>query len=261
MAAEDRMDDEDEFRLWRERPLADTLTCLRLENASLQSVMASMDELRRSQPQYRFLCTLDDLQQCFYTSGHALSRIEFDYEDYDYEDAVAVHAHEVQELHHLAALLDDPGKRVAWGDILGEVWLEADELGALVALNLEPDRVLDEVVYIKRLPVPRDDLLIAGLPNGYFTSDLGVFQNHALIRRMQDQHGYRFFGIGASWLGFVRDTPLEPARGQALTTDLAALYGLEGSEPEWQVLSGIWQASPYMLLGYTSQFMEPRGRD
>ena len=99
-----------------------------------------------------------------------------------------------------------------------------------------------------RVPVPEDNLLIAGMVNGYFSADWDVFQNHAIIRRLEERHGYRFFGIGAAWLGFIR--PQAPGADEArrLVADLTELYDVQDDEqgeaaPAWRELAQAVQAS------------------
>ncbi|WP_133648288.1 hypothetical protein [Paraburkholderia flava] len=244
------------------RPV-DTFSCRRLANPdSLQEVLAFLDELHRTEPGFRFLCTLDDLNQCCYTSGHAQQHehidIDIDYDGIDFDNRDSVHAFDAKRLAHVAAQLQNPQLRLTWEDVPGTLTTADEDIDALVAMNREPSNVLDDVVYVQRLPVPSDDLLIAGLPNGYFVSDWNVFRNHAVIRRMQEQHGYRFFGIGASWLGFVREQPLQPEQAEHLVADLSTLYGCTGEATgdAWHELAEIVQGGSTLLLGYTENFAE-----
>ena len=223
---------------------------------SVERVLECIDALRESEPDYRFLCTLDELNQCCYTSGHASENehISLDYDDIDFDDPDAVQALEARKLAHVAVQLQAPELRLNWEDVLGTLATSLETVNALVAMNREPDGVLDDVVYVQRLSVSIDDLTIAGLPNGYFTCDWNLFQNHAVIRHMQAKHGYRFFGIGASWLGFIREYPLQQPEAERLIADLASLYGVQ--DAVWADLSEVLQTSRTLLLGYTENFAE-----
>jgi hypothetical protein len=239
----------------------DTFSHRRLSGAlSLQKVLACLDDLRQADPGYRYLCTLDDLNQSCYTSGHAGNdeRLELDYGDTDFDDPASVHAYEVRRLAHIAAQLRAPALRQSWENVCGTLATTQDDIAVLIDTNRDPDQVLDTVVYVQRLAVPEDELLIAGLPNGYFSCDWDVFQNHAVIRRMHAQHAYRFFGIGASWLGFVRDAPLSAVAADALVADLADLYGCSADEYQtaWRELAEIAVSGNVLLLGYTENFAE-----
>ena len=136
-----------------------------------------------------------------------------------------------------------------------------EDIDSLVSVNADPDALLDEVVYIQRLPVPADDLMIAGQPNGYFSCDWDTFQNHAVIRHLAAQWSYRFFGMGAAWMGFVRQAPLSSDEAPRLVDELRALYGSgQGSEvlqhPAWQTLVQLLQTRRTLLLGYTENMGE-----
>ncbi|MEV6903222.1 hypothetical protein [Amycolatopsis sp. NPDC051372] len=106
-----------------------------------------------------------------------------------------------------------------------------------------------------------DDLVIAGIPNGYFTSDWTVFQNHAIVRRMAT-HGYRHFGIGASLLGFDRVAAPTTEQARALVADLTHLYGAPGAPgvAAWDELAGLLPERCLLLLGYTENFPDMVGR-
>lgn len=243
----------------RYRPV-DTFSHLRLsEIGSLREVLAVLDGLRKDQPEARFLCTLDDLGQCCYTSGHAGDgeRLRLD-ADIDFEDPQAVHAWEASKLAHIAAQLQAPQHRLSWDQVAGTQDAGDEGIQALLAMNRDPDAVLDQVAYVQRLPVASDDLLIAGLPNGYFTCDWDVFQNHAVIRHLQERYAYRFFGIGASWLGFVREEPMGADDADRLVVELRRLYGQADARQvaTWLELSLTLQRSEVLLLGYTENFAD-----
>ncbi|WP_343449474.1 hypothetical protein [Micromonospora oryzae] len=77
------------------RPV-DSLSYARLsEIGSLDEVLAFVGGLHAADPGVRFLCTLDDLNQCCYTSVHAAEddRIHTPYGQIDFDDPRAVHAH------------------------------------------------------------------------------------------------------------------------------------------------------------------------
>lgn len=239
----------------------DTLSHRRLSGAfSLRDVLACLDALRLQDSGHRYFCTLDDINQCCYTSGHAGNddRLDMEYGDTDFDDPESVHAFEVRRVAHVAAQLQNPGLRRSWEDVCGTLMTSQEDVDVLVDTNRDPDRVLDTVVYIQRVAVREDDLMIAGLPNGYFSCDWDVFQNHAVIRRLHERHGYRFFGLGASWLGFVRDAPPNAAAADALVADLTDLYGCAGDEYQAarRQLAEVAASSNVLLLGYTENFAD-----
>ena len=174
----------------------DSFSASRLSDApTLEQVLQVAERLRAAEPQYRYLCTLDDVNQSCYTRGHALEderlTFDYDYDDLDLDDPESVRA-ESRRLAHVVAQLQDPQLQQAWESLPGTLYVNAGDIAALAAMNRDPRRVLDQVVYVQRVPVPEDNLLIAGMVNGYFSADWDVFQNHAIIRRLEERHGYRF---------------------------------------------------------------------
>ncbi|WP_328616863.1 hypothetical protein OHS18_10740 [Amycolatopsis sp. NBC_00355] len=224
----------------------DTNTVARLDEvAGFTGLLDVLGALRAEHAPARLLCTLDDVDQCAYTSGHASEddRLRPDSDDADARAA------------HIAAALDDPGSRVAWEDLPGERLGGEADVAALVEVNRDPDAFLDDVVLVQRVPVPRDDLAIAGIPNGYFTADWNVFQNHAIIRRLAG-HGYRHVGIGASLLGFDRTAAPSEEEVRAVVADLQHLYGASGA---WALLAALLPERPFLFLGYTEDFPDLTG--
>lgn len=235
------------------------------EVATLAQVLAGLEDLRRREPAHRFLCTLDDVNQCCYTSMHASEDERLTPDDegssaVDFDDPLALHGHEGRRLAHVQAQLDVPALREPWQSLADVRMSSQADVEALVAMNGDPDRVLahDDVVYVQRVPVPRDDLLIAGLPNGYFSCDWNVFQNHALIRHLETAHGYRLFGIGASWLGFARVQAPNAAQARRLVDDLAVIYPSDeaAAVDSWNALASLLTGRRTLLLGYTENFAE-----
>ncbi len=234
--------------LWRE------------EVSSVDELLKELDALSAADPDSRYLSTLDDINQCSYTCGHAgqderLELEEPEDEAVDWEDPVQVAAWEQKALQHRVQQLGNPALAQSWEQVCGSLGTQAEDVQALLAVNREPDQLLDEVIYVQRIAVDSDDLKIAAQPNGYFSADWDTFQNHAIIRHLATQYGYRFFAMGAAWMGFVRPEP--PDRGQAaqLVADLRELYGKGNDEVHshagWAELALLLQERRTLMLGYT----------
>lgn len=226
------------------------------DSPSLAEVLEYLASLRTADPRYRYLCTLDDAGQCRYTSMHASddARIAL-YEDEEPatpEDALAARE---RSLAHVIAQLEHSSHRLEWTALAGTLLCNDADIEALVAANAAPDLIVDAVVCVQQVPVDRDDLLIAALPNGYFSADWDIFQNHALIRHLQERYDYRLFGLGASWLGFQRDRAPSPAEASALVADLQRVYAA-GTDDTWSQLAATLASRTTLLLGYTEDFSE-----
>jgi len=226
------------------------------DSPTLDEVLGCLASLHVADPRHGYLCTLDDVGQCRYTSMHASDdeRIAL-YEDEDPatpEDALAARE---RLLAHVVAQLEHSMHRLEWTALAGTLLCNDADIEALVAANAAPDLIIDEVVCVQQVPVARDDLLIAALPNGYFSADWDLFQNHCLIRHLQEHHGYRLFGLGASWLGFQRDRAPSPAEADALVADLQRVYAA-GMHDTWSRLAATLATRTTLLLGYTEDFSE-----
>lgn len=216
----------------------------------------ALDALSAAYPSARLLCTLDDLDQCAYTSMHATGRLEDDQnlaaEPYDHDDAAAVHRAQTTTTAAIATLLDNPATQIDWEMLRNARIADDHDLDALVTLNDAPDRALDDVVLIQRVAVDRDDLAIAAIPNGYFTGDWNIFANHAVIRRMAG-HGYRHLAIGAALLAFIRPAAPDPEEAAATVTDLVHLYGSPDAIA-WHELAALLPTRRLLILGYAEDF-------
>ncbi|EKT4100715.1 TPA: hypothetical protein ACGW13_004173 [Stenotrophomonas maltophilia] len=226
------------------------------DSPSLDEMLEYLASLQTADPRYRYLFTLDDVGQCRYTSMHASddARIAL-YEDEDPETPEDALAARERLLAHVVAQLEHSSHRLEWSALPGTLMCSDEDIEALGAANATPDLIVDEVVCVQQVPVDRDDLLIAALPNGYFSADWDIFQNHALIRHLQEHHDYRLFGLGASWLGFQRDSAPSPAQANALVADLQRVYAA-GTHDTWSKLAATLATRTTLLLGYTEDFSE-----
>ncbi len=226
------------------------------DSPTLEEVLEYLASLQTADPRYRYLCTLDDVGQCRYTSMHASddARIAL-YEDEDPETPEDALAARGRLLVHVIAQLEHSSHRLQWSALAGTLMCNDADIEALVAANATPDLIVDEVVCVQQVPLDRDDLLIAALPNGYFSADWDIFQNHALIRHLQEHHDYRLFGLGASWLGFQRDSAPSPAQANASVADLQRVYAA-GTHDMWSKLAATLATRTTLLLGYTEDFSE-----
>lgn len=226
------------------------------DSPTLDEVLEYLASRHAADPRYRYLCTLDDVGQCRYTSMHASddARIAL-YEDEDPETPEGALAARERLLAHVVAQLEHSSHRLEWSALAGTLMCSNEDVEALVAANATPDLIVDEVVCVQQVPVDRNDLLIAALPNGYFSADWDIFQNHALIRYLQERYDYRLFGLGASWLGFQRDRAPSPAEASALIADLQHIYAA-GTHDTWAQLAATLATRTTLLLGYTEDFSE-----
>lgn len=209
-------------------------------------------------PEVSIFITLDDLGQALYTSMHATESdaLEIDTDDLDFlGDPQAEEVRELRQFAHTSAQLAEPDLRQSWADLRGTREGTANTIDALVAINDNPVEVLDDVLILMHVPVEDVTAAIAAIPNGYFSDDWNVFQNHAVARRLAHEYGYRPLGIGASWIGFIRDVPLSDEDADRLVGDLTEIYGSPDA-PGWARLGVVLTGQTALFLGYTDGFDE-----
>ncbi len=226
-------------------------------------LVATVREARTAVPEYRVLITLDDIDQAAYTSMHAWEADELEVPDDEWGapsdgeewDDAADARHELAQAMRLARLLAEQRGTTPLEGIAERLSTNEADVAALVRVNSEPNLLLDRVSHLLTVPVDADDLVLAGAPNGYFSGDLDVFANHALAWHLQQRHGYRLFGEGASWLGFERDQPLGAEEAAAVVADLVSAYGAPDA-PGWDEMPKVIEGKDLLLLGYTEDYAD-----
>ncbi len=235
----------------------------------LITAIDSFEQLLRLHAQYAIanpghsvLMSLDDLGQAQYTSAHAVLFHELD--DTDGHDLSGVDASVFEDGEHIGYLStrseffirEENFKRRARGVTFDDacqrgLQLDDDQFEVLERIHAAPELVLDDAVIAWIVPVRDSALALCANPNGYFTSDLNPFENHALARHLQDEYGYTLFGIGASCIGFQRASPLGAELAQRLVADLARLYNCPTGEETAGRLLKIVEDRAILILKYT----------
>ncbi|WP_349828722.1 hypothetical protein [Brevibacterium litoralis] len=252
----------------------DSFSLVRLDAVTdMDEVLGLLDDLATTDahgdgPGHRFLVTLDDLDQAVYTSMHAMEDERLALDDFEApagaeptisseaDDVAFIEAFEHAQLAHVVAALDASENRVTWADACGRVPAETTDLETLARVNADPGLVFTGAAMIQALPadiVTRDDLVLAGLPNGYFTDDLDVFHNQAVVRTLGEEFGLRLFGIGAAYLGFVRDTPFTATEAARIADRLRELHAA-AEAPGHDDLVAALTDSRTVLVGYAEDF-------
>jgi hypothetical protein len=196
--------------------------------------MEMLRGLQARHPHHRILCSLDDLDQAGYTSGHATDRWELDsieghdlsalgpecFSDGEHHGYLSTEAEFPIRLANLIRHAD--GTRMA--DFAGKLY-RTTEFAGLV--NCNPGGfVLSgawRIHVVQFVPVASSAHTLAAFPNGYFTHDLSVRETFALSAHLEARYGLELFGVGASLLGFWRAQPLNDLEAHRVARDLAAL--------------------------------------
>lgn len=240
--------------------LCDGVTAFGLRN--LDDVLFHVRRLQAEHPGVRVLTTLDDPQQAAYTSGHTVDAHRLD--DLEGHDLAALSPECFEAGEHIGyfttpeefpfrlANLQKAAQGTAFGDFGGLIDWDTGEDDVL-RNNRRPDEALGlnpkERMLIQCVPVLQAADALAAYPNGYFTSDLNPIQNYALCRHLEARYGLMLFGVGARFLGFYRNTPLEADAASALASDLSQLYAGAPADAVTQ-LAALFTGRDWLLVRY-----------
>ena len=207
------------------------------EVASIDELFAACEQIVAKHPGCRPLLSLDDLAQARYTSGHARQGIDLDevteldlaglppecFEDGEYQGDMTTKAEFPICVRNFAALTAG----VSFNDACAhELTLDAEGLAEWVGYQQQPLALLDQPLAALVVPVAEACEALAAFPNGYFSADLGPAHNFAVARHLAQHHGYQLIGVGAAYLGFLRDAPASPDTARAVAADFCALYNV-----------------------------------
>lgn len=208
---------------------------------SLDELVAAYRQIAARHPACKPLFSLDDFPQACYTSGHARGRFALtDITGLDpagipencFQDGVYVGDLDSKAefpvcAHGFARFASHATFEQACAHGLT---LDTQPLQEWTAFQDDPVSLLDQPVSALLVPVAYTYDALAAFPNGYFTCDLGPDQTFAVARHFCREHGYDLIGIGASYLGLLRDAPPDAARAEAIAADACALYNARGHD-------------------------------
>lgn len=216
---------------------------------------------KQNHPDKTIILTLDDLGQAEYTSGHACDYNSLlDTDGYDLSGLdKACYDEDNEHLGHLSTpseyfIIRENFLKQTKGIDFKTVCEKGidnseDDVLDLENINESPLAFLDQQVILKILPVEKPYEGLTGFPNGYFDCDFSPFENYALSKHLFETYNLELFGIGASFLGFIRNEPLKDNELKALIADLAKLYNT--TESEFDKLAEIIKNKNHLFLRYT----------
>ncbi|WP_423607014.1 hypothetical protein [Sphingomonas sp. MS122] len=227
-------------------------------------LLALHARLQAEHPRHRVLASLDDLGQAGYTSGHGtevhglddveghdLSRLGDLFEDGAHPGYLSTPA----EFPIRLANLRRGAASVGLEQVRGELqWKTTGDANDPVTFNRDPEAALgiarEKGILFQFVPVESAADMIAAFPNGYFQGDLNPFQNHAVARYLEAEHGLALFGIGSRFLGFRRDLPLTDGDAHRLAAALCDLYA-DTPELAARELADLLTGRDWLLFRYT----------
>ncbi|GGX65853.1 hypothetical protein GCM10011309_15160 [Litorimonas cladophorae] len=237
---------------------------------TMWDVASFVREQRLAYPDAHLFAVLEDVHQAFYTSGHALERdglanIEPEktpglhpasFESFaDGEPAEFIglsHPSEFPIRH--AMFMDFVGKSAA-GAWQGQLHWSDGKHGCPSIVGGTPERPAisgwewgwDKRSYVMRVPAKTAAEAIAAFPNGYFYGDLQADQNYHLAKHLDETFDLRIFGLGATYAGYMRDTPLSKSEASALGANLAKLYSKAPDDVAKQIADIVYGQHTFFL--------------
>lgn len=211
------------------------------------------------------ILTLDDLGQAEYTSGHSINSNDLDQtEGYDLSGLDKSCFENGDHLGYLSTPSEffirkenflKQTEDIDYKSVCEkELTIDEDEILILEKINQSPFEYLDEQIILKIVPVEKSYEGICGFPNGYFESDLNPFENYALARHLFEKYDFELFGIGASFLGFIRNEKLKENKVKELITDLSKLYNT--TEKMFEKFAEIIKNKNHLFLKYIEYIEE-----
>ena len=244
---------------------SENFLCERYKVTGCTSFKALTDEVKKLEkafPDFRFLTTLDDLNQACYTSMH--SKIYHDLDKIN-EDISTAHLPSecFEEGEHIGCLthkaefsirqknIDAHLNSVTIDDICNKnisLFCEFDD--DFFQVNTNPTSLLDDVIFILKVPVQYSYQTLYAFPNGYFSSDLNPFETITLSRILAHEYGYELSGVGASYLAFRKTKPLSEIQTNELLSLLQKIYDDEFDDDLTQVCRH-YINNDHLILSYT----------
>ena len=232
----------------------------------------SFDELMEVYKTYKqnnsdktIILTLDDLGQAEYTCTHSIMSNDLDEtEGYDLSGLDKTCFEDGEHLGYLSTPSEffirkknflKQTKDIDFASVCDkELTIDEDEISILERVNQSPFEYLDDQIILKIVPVENSYEGICGFPNGYFQSDLNPFENYALAKHLFENYNFELFGIGASFLGFIRNENLEDNQLKDLITDLSKLYNT--TETAFNKFVELNKDKNYLILKYIEYLEE-----
>lgn len=223
----------------------------RCENVpSFQALLDLLRQTSAAHPDHIVLATLDDYGQACYTSGHARDMHGLEDDGTDWPDDSEPPPASIAMLH---ANLAAKAKDVTLQSLAGRLFWSHPDTPPFVQLQHEPDTVIDrQETYLLLAPVAHASEAVAAFPNGYFSSDLSPMENLALAQHLERTYGYRLFGLGASYIGFLRNAPLSDDAARALAADIQSLHR-DADPAEIPAMAAVLQTNDWLLLFYSGR--------
>ena len=209
----------------------------------INELLDEIQVLSQKNQGYRFIMTLDDIGQASYTSMHskmsngldggqwlAKENIDPSWMDGNFlrDDLNFEQKFLIRRLGFKYGL-----STVQFADIFKKIlFLDDDSKEEIIESNQNPLAIVDEEVYLLKVPVENSYEAIYSFPNGYFKCDLSPFENYRLAEHLEKEYGFRLFGMGASYISFIKGPDFDVKKIDSILELLSKIY-LENEDEEF----------------------------
>jgi hypothetical protein len=231
---------------------------------SLRELVDIVGEKSVEHPGRQLIATLDDFDQACDASAHTIETCDLDRTDgHDLSSVDSTAFKNGEHLGYLSTKSEFFIRRqnvmrhvadMTFVDACGKLSWGPDRRGRdFFSLNANPGAMLDSTICIQIVPVAHACEAVCAFPNGYFSDDLNPFEMYEVAKHLEEHYDYRLFGIGASYLGFLKGAGRSDAAvDKALATDLLTLFG-EARNKELAVrVARLVSESPHLFFKYTA---------
>lgn len=211
--------------------------------SDINELLEQVKVLSQENQGYKFIITLDDIGQASYTSMHSKMSNELDGgewletenidpswmdEGFLRDDLNFDQQFFIRKLGFKHGL-----STVQFDDIFEKVlFLDQESKEEVIESNKNLLALVDQEVYLLKVPVEYSYEAIYSFPNGYFSCDLSPFENFRLAEHLEKEYGFHLFGIGASYISFIKGPDFDAQKIEMILDLLAKIY-LDNEDQEF----------------------------
>ena len=212
------------------------------------------------------LATLDDTDQGFYTCGHSINSNDLD-NTYGY-DLSGLPRELFKDGKHCGYLKSKEEFSIRKGNfrknltglsvesLLKKRWWsgDTDSVPSLLSPKSKSTLPRENRSYVQIVDVENCYEAIAAFPNGYFSDDYDPFENYTLAMHLYETFGFKLFGIGAVYLGFMREDALNDKANQKLAKFISGLYdNYEGEVLHQDLIADLLSKQTVFYIAYADR--------
>lgn len=218
-------------------------------NFTLDDILAFILNNKASHPTEHLFATLDDFSQASYTFGHACGHhLEEDTDEHFPWSELPTPERFLRRKENFQEKLKD----ITFDSVKGKRYW-CDETSHLPSLVGGTPQFHEQKSYVQIVPVEKPYEALMAFPNGYFSDDYSPFENYRVAEYLSNSFAIELFGIGASYMGFRSDVPMEGNRLTSISAFITSLYPPESSGLTAKTVSNILENETVFYFCYAER--------